>query len=83
MLIISSIKDRLVEGVKKHDTDIRGDTIQNLKGTWPPSDAVDILLRMQHIYWRVSNQQWGGAPVIFMMVLAQALIVLYLHSAGF
>ena len=30
MLIMSSTKDRLVEGVEEHDTDIWGDTIQDL-----------------------------------------------------
>ena len=31
-------------------------------------------LRMFHTYWRVSKQQYAGAPVLFMMVIAQALI---------
>ena len=31
VLIMSSIKDRQLEGLKEHDTDIWGNTIQNLK----------------------------------------------------
>ena len=32
MLIMGSIKYRLIEGIKEHDADIRGYTIQDLKG---------------------------------------------------
>ena len=80
---MGSIENWLIEGVQEDDADIRGYTIQDLSRNWPPTNTVEMGLRIYQTYWRVSNQQWAGAPVLFMMVLVQDLMVLYLHSAGF
>ena len=43
---MGSIENWLIEGVQEDDADIRGDTIQDLRGTWPPRDAVEMWLRI-------------------------------------
>ena len=81
---MGSIENWLIEGRQDADADIRSDTIQDLKRDMATKGCCgDVVKEITHTYWMVSNQHWAGALVLFMMVLVQALVVIYHHSAGF
>ena len=53
------------------------------RGIWPFKDSEEMGLKRLQTYLMQSNQQSADVPDLLRMVLAQALIVLYLHSEGF
>ena len=53
------------------------------RGILPSRAAQAMWLRKQHTQTRHKSQQLAGVPDLFITVLVQDLIVLYLNSAGF